>query len=164
MLKLVLIVQLNKLHRQKMTVPPWELPILQAIHGEKECELIGEEFVDTPYPDPSDEYQRLTLRYKAPAEDPEKPYVGQLFGLGPVGINRLGDLIAEAEANEVEQIEDPRPVDGIRVEPTAGAAPGPAPAPASRARAPRASAKKGGKKGAAAKGGNPNSRRHRAAG
>lgn len=98
-------VRLNPLHTQALVVPAWEALILAAIHGQEDVKDVGEEFVDRDYPDPAQEFDRLDRRFHAPAEDPEEPYVAQIFGQGPLGVQQLARMIEHERAAEVAELE-----------------------------------------------------------
>jgi len=82
---------------------PWEVPILEQIHGAGNVAVVGE--VDYPkveWPSASEEFDRLAQRYKKP-EGSEQPYVAVVFGVGFSGLQRAIDE-AQQEAEEREAI------------------------------------------------------------
>lgn len=89
-------VVLSELHTQQMAVGPWEVPVLQAVHGVADVQIVGEKSVDREPPDAADEFQRLQNRYRAPAGENAIPYVAQVYGAHGQGVQRLAQAIREA--------------------------------------------------------------------
>lgn len=98
-------IQTNKVTCQQISVSPWEGAILEAVHGASKIEIVGTEFIDRDYPDPGEEFERLSQRYKGPP-DTEELYVEQCFGMGGGGVAHLSTLIAQAEEKELRDLEE----------------------------------------------------------
>lgn len=88
-------IRLSELHSQNVTVPAWELPLLQAIHGTGVRE-IGDVHVDRPAPAAADEFARLAGKYRHPENTPDNPYVAQVYGAFGPGVARLQQEIDKA--------------------------------------------------------------------
>lgn len=74
-------------------VVPWELPILQLIHGEGQVIQVGEVEVAREYPDPASEFNRLNARYGSISEGGEpKSVVVLVYGHNP---ERLSQVIEQ---------------------------------------------------------------------
>ena len=80
MKKLRLKVTRNMTHIQHVEVFPWELPILQYVHGSEAVEQLAEVDVDCDVPDAQAECERLAARYGKDPEDERKLVFGQVFG------------------------------------------------------------------------------------
>lgn len=91
---------------------PWEVPILQQIHGESLVQVLGEKDYDKiPYPDAQAELERLESRYKSP-EGSNQSYVAMVFGLGINGLGRaIKDAEREAKARPVQEYAPKSPAD-----------------------------------------------------
>lgn len=93
------IVKVSEAHVQPVTVPVWELPILEAIHAGA-VETRDTLLVDRPVPDNCDEFTRLAQRYgNVTADDGSLttlPYVASVYGQFGVGTDRLAKAIADA--------------------------------------------------------------------
>jgi hypothetical protein len=82
------------------SVFPWEIAILEFTFGDGNVNRLEEfETTDTPYPEPTVEFQRLGSAYGA---DPQSgvPYVASVYGQASAGVNHLRRAIAEAKAAE----------------------------------------------------------------
>jgi hypothetical protein len=88
-------VRVSELHTKQLTCPPWEVPVLQAIHGEN-VQVIGQQEVDRDPPDPDDEYKRLCNRYSSNKEE-SNSIVAQVYGTYDSGIKALAKAIGEAD-------------------------------------------------------------------
>jgi hypothetical protein len=82
-------------------VPPWEIPLLEFIFEEGNVEPLGEfeEVADHDYPEPAEEYDRLSARYKKDSET-KMDVVRAVFGQGRLGIKALAKAIEEARRAE----------------------------------------------------------------
>lgn len=91
---------------------PWEVPILQQIHGEPLVQVLGEKDYDKiPYPDPQVEIERLESRYKNP-EGSNQSYVAMVFGLGVTGLARaIKDAEREAKSRTAQPYTPKTPAD-----------------------------------------------------
>lgn len=56
-------VRRSELTTIRVTVPAWELPVLQALHGATKVTPVSESLVEAQTPDADTEYQRLSGRY-----------------------------------------------------------------------------------------------------
>lgn len=88
-------------HVQRVVVPAWELPVLQAVHGAG-VSVDGEQFIDREPPDVDTEFARLARRYKHPENSPESPYVAQVYGAFGPGLEKLGRAIEQAAKPKAE--------------------------------------------------------------
>jgi hypothetical protein len=91
---------------------PWEVPILQQIHGAELVQVVGEkDYPKIEYPEAQVEYERLGARYKSP-EGSNQPYVELVFGLGGHNLGRAIEA-AQIEAGTREAIAyvEPKPFD-----------------------------------------------------
>jgi hypothetical protein len=99
MIKYVVVkVRMSEVTTRQVAVPPWEVPILQAIHGDS-VEVVDETVVDRELPDARDEYKRLADRYSR-QKDENQSAVAQVYGLFEQGISKLEKAISEAETDE----------------------------------------------------------------
>jgi hypothetical protein len=78
-------------------VPPWEVPVLAAVHGDDRVTVIGETPVKKPFPPPEVEFDRLVLKYKADNET-GMDYAAAVYGVGQRGIQTLAAEIDKARA------------------------------------------------------------------
>lgn len=88
----------NELQTQTLTVPPWEVPVLQAVHGgAEEVQLVDEVEVEgRDMPDPVDEMERLANRYGSD-EDSPVPFVAQVYGQHAPGLQNLGRMMKQSQ-------------------------------------------------------------------
>lgn len=98
-------VRLSEVQTKQITVPPWEIAILRAIHGD-DVEELEEIEVDRDPPDAEDEYRRLATRYSANKDTPNSA-VAAVFGTFEAGYDKLGKEIDKA-------VNDSGPTDGAR--------------------------------------------------
>lgn len=94
-------------------VPPWEVPVLQLIHGEEKVVVTGEIWVDDrELPDAGAELDRMSTRYGIHAPT-ETAFAVMVYGQAPKGIETLEaaieqERVAEAKrAPQVETADDP---------------------------------------------------------
>lgn len=93
-------VRLSEAHIRVVTVYPWEVPILQAVHGEGTAptgEFIEKEVANAP--DAAKEFERLAARYRAPANG-DTPYVALVYGNFGLGVAKIDEQIKGAIVNE----------------------------------------------------------------
>lgn len=76
-------------------VPPWEVPVLAAVHGDDRVTVIGETVVKKPFPAPEVEYDRLAMKYKTNNES-GTDFVAEVYGVGQRGIQTLAAEIDKA--------------------------------------------------------------------
>jgi len=90
------------------TVPEWEIPLLQLIHGPERVSVKDFTLDEKNYPAPAAEYERLEKRYR---EDPATgaSYVSQIYGPAPGGARILMQAIKNAalEQDRDESVEGP---------------------------------------------------------
>lgn len=91
----------SELFEFEETVPNWEVPILEAVHGTNGgCTILETDIlVDKRAPDPTDEYQRLHNRYKfTEKEDGSRglAYVAAVYGEFGLGQRKIADAIKAA--------------------------------------------------------------------
>jgi len=94
-------VRLSELSTVTRVVPPWETPILRAVHGDPAVSVVGETRLDREPPDPTDEYQRLANHYS----DRERGIapVAQVYGEHSTGVARLAAAIERGCVSEPAQ-------------------------------------------------------------
>lgn len=80
-------------------VAPWELPILDFVHGEGNVQRTGETFTNAPFPEVGEEFNRLITRYGMDNET-GIAYTNQVYGQSRVGVKALGDEIEKERAAE----------------------------------------------------------------
>jgi len=101
-------IQINELHTQRVEVPAWEVPVLEAVHGAS-VSVTSERLFDRPAPGAEDEFRRLANRYReATNEDGSKgiPYVASVYGQFGVGTANLGRAIAAATEEASQGTDD----------------------------------------------------------
>jgi hypothetical protein len=89
----------NEVTTQENSFPPWEVPILKALHGEAAVTVLDEEVVDRAMPTAEDEYKRLADRYSRHKEE-GNAVVAQVYGLFEAGIEKLEKEMKGAETDE----------------------------------------------------------------
>jgi hypothetical protein len=96
-----------------VSVPEWELPILEVVHGPDNVKHVGEKLVDRQPPEAHDEFVRLTNRYgKSEQDDGTKgPYFTHIVW-GQLGKAKLEEaiqaaVVAAPEGNLVDDSEEP---------------------------------------------------------
>lgn len=89
-------VALNRSETTKLTisVPPWEVPVMQAVHGSDVCQVVGEVEVRRELPDADSEFVRLTNRYKDEKKSGQQ-FVEIVYGVGSRGVEALRKEIAK---------------------------------------------------------------------
>lgn len=101
-------VRVSELQTTTVVCAPWETPILQAIYGEDEAVVTGEEEVDRELPDPQDEFTRLAVRYGPKNSDtPVVAAVYGNFGPGFRALERAMQACVEQEL-EIPELSDER--------------------------------------------------------
>lgn len=95
-------VTLSELASQVNAYPPWELPILDLVHG-GQLRQLGTMHDDEPVPSPEAEYIRLERRFGRVKDDPSgRSRVSQAYGEGALGIARLAEAMAEDLAEQAQ--------------------------------------------------------------
>lgn len=93
----------DELQTSQLTVPAWELPILQAMYGEEAIKVLSEvQRPDTP-PDAQTEFVRLERRYKQMMnEDGSKGphYVQAVYGQLVLGVANLKRAIDQSTVTD----------------------------------------------------------------
>lgn len=87
----------NEAFTVESAVPPWEVPILEVVHGPDNVKRVGEKLIDRELPDPQDEFVRLNNRYKRSRDETgaiSTPYVHMVYG--QLGVQKLADAIKAA--------------------------------------------------------------------
>jgi hypothetical protein len=100
MRRVIAIITLSELHKQRGEYPPWELPILEEVH-KGQIEVIGEMRCGLSVPHPEDEYSRLERRFSRNKET-GIPYVAQIYGSGSIGVQNLATAMADDLAEQAE--------------------------------------------------------------
>jgi hypothetical protein len=83
------------------TVPQWELPILEAVHGRGNIEPVKVETTEVKLPEAEIEFERLTARYgNSRNKDGSigEPHAENVFGMHQSGILNLQRAIEAAAA------------------------------------------------------------------
>jgi hypothetical protein len=81
----------------RVSVPAWEVPILEVIHNREPMVHIEDYLADRVVPDANDEFQRLATRYRnIVEEDGSKgiPFVAAVYG--QFGVSKLERAIRDA--------------------------------------------------------------------
>lgn len=85
----------NETHTLEKAFPPWEIPVLTALHGRDSVTVLGTIEDGRDFPDPEDEYQRLAQRYGVDSEDRDL-IVGRVYGsIDGLGVSNLARAIEE---------------------------------------------------------------------
>jgi hypothetical protein len=87
----------NEAFTVECAVPPWEVPILNAVHGPDNVKEVGHKLIDRALPEPQDEFDRLNNRYKRSRDENgaiSTPYVHMVYG--QLGVQKLADAIKAA--------------------------------------------------------------------
>lgn len=87
---------LSELHTQQLVIAPWEVPVLQAVHGDNDVSVVDSQEIDREPPDAADEFRRLENRYRAPSGEGAQAYVAQVYGSHAAGVQRLAAEIDKA--------------------------------------------------------------------
>jgi hypothetical protein len=96
----------NELLRQELDCLPWELPLMQLVHGENNVQELGEEYDDgQPLPSAETEYARLDARYGID-RDSKQRRIASVYGLGAAGVKKLAKAMG-AKASKQETHEAP---------------------------------------------------------
>lgn len=85
------------------TIPVWEVPILDMVHGGQITVLDKDVIVDRALPDVRTEFERLEAVYRNHRTEggaPGAPVVAQVYGDGPRGFKELGKAIKEGFVKE----------------------------------------------------------------
>lgn len=114
--------RVSELHALELTIPEWELRILEAIHaGSGGIKLLGEVLINRPMPNVETEYARLATRYRRSVnEDGSQglPWVATVYGQYGVGQEALRKLIeasyVAAVAPELQPVGDLTDLIGAR--------------------------------------------------
>jgi hypothetical protein len=87
----------------RTTVPAWEVPLLQALHGQMNVNILGTEVRNAEVPDAETEFQRLEGRYGRTRQEDGSvgmPYAQAVFGQFMPGIMALERMIDAATVRE----------------------------------------------------------------
>lgn len=88
-------------------VAPWEIPVLELVHGQEKIIVVGDEFIDRELPDAGAEFDRLSARYGEHVPT-ETAYSVMVFGQAPKGIQAIAEMIEQertADARRAKQAE-----------------------------------------------------------
>lgn len=94
------LVKMNESQTTHISIPAWELPVIQAVHsdglGGSGVEVVGEKIVSRELPSPDQEFARLANRYKngKTADGSQGPrYVAMVYGEFAIGISKLAQVM-----------------------------------------------------------------------
>ena len=87
------------------SIPPWELPILEAIHGAEKVVEIRRWSDGRRYPSPQGEYERLVKRYGVHVES-DTAWAIRVYGEGQKAVRDLASAMKDAAIEEVEDFDD----------------------------------------------------------
>lgn len=93
MRSLTVLVKLNEVTTVPKTIPPWELPVLEA--AMPQVTVHEEGHMADAVPEAETEYKRLETVYGSDAET-KVSYVAFAYGVGAAGIRNLGKAISDA--------------------------------------------------------------------
>ena len=91
-------VKMNERNTQQVTVGPWEIPIMMAVHG-GHVKVVDTVSLEREPPDASMEYDRLANKYRNGHGEEgagQPPYVEQVYGKFGEGIAKLDAAIQAA--------------------------------------------------------------------
>src|SRR4249920_948950 len=91
----VIRVNRSEVHSAPVSVAPWETPVLTIVNGEDRCFPMGTVDTENDYPDAQSEYDRLEIKYRSDNESGHS-YVGMVYGMGSIGVQRLRKAIEDA--------------------------------------------------------------------
>jgi len=75
-------------------VLPWDIPVLENLHGVENVIVHGESDKPAHFDGPAAEYARLEQAYGKDNET-NQSWVGQTYGNGPLGVSKLAQFIEE---------------------------------------------------------------------
>lgn len=101
MIYLICDVRVSELLTKQVSLAPWEVLVLQALHGNN-IKVVGEEEINRDPPSAAEEYQRLCNKYRGNKED-QNSVVAAVFGPFEAGI---ANLRQQMRAAGVEPYED----------------------------------------------------------
>lgn len=107
MRRIMVRVTLSELSSQTNAYPPWELPILELVHG-GQLRQLGVMRDDEPVPSPEAEFERLKRRFGL-VKGTDRTRAEQAYGEGMLGVQRLAEAMAE-DLREQEEL-DAMPVE-----------------------------------------------------
>lgn len=87
-------VRRSELSTVSVSVLPWDIPVLENLHGVENVVVHGEEDRPHPYDGPGAEYQRLENAYGKDTETGQT-WVAQTYGAGGIGTAKLAQFIDE---------------------------------------------------------------------
>lgn len=87
-------VRVSELLTKQVSIPPWEVAVLQAIHGDN-VKVVGEEEIDRDPPSPQDEYQRLVNKYRGNKEDAQS-VAALVYGPFDAGVSKIMEGMRES--------------------------------------------------------------------
>ena len=111
----VLDIRKSELSVIRVTVPAWEGPVLQAVHGE-EVQFVEEVEINRDPPESAgDEYERLANKYRDEADKP--PFVHAVYGAFAPGVAALQRAMDDAIDLGPETVPDKKVSDPVPVPP-----------------------------------------------
>jgi hypothetical protein len=93
---------LNRTDHDSLTkqIPPWEVPVMQVVFGAEKTQILRELEDERPYPAADAEYDRLVRRYGVDREDTGSEFVALVYGIAPLGAQRLATAINQVAAGK----------------------------------------------------------------
>ena len=108
MRRIDVVVTLSPLHKQALSVPEWEIPLLVRLHG-GQVVVVGESRCENRVPDVRDEFARLERRYGRNKETLTSR-VEEVYGAEITGLRKLEEAMA-ADLAEQATIDGPAPAE-----------------------------------------------------
>jgi hypothetical protein len=96
-------VRLSETHTQRVVLPEWEIPVLQAVHGNNVTEVGTNDLDRKGEVEASNEFTRLAEKYKGEPDQP--PYVAAVYGLFGPGVTALGKAIKAATVEDEAELD-----------------------------------------------------------
>jgi hypothetical protein len=104
-------IRLNELTSKQISVPAWEVPVVEAIYGDAAQQVDFEVVSDRPVPDARDEFARLAQKYDRQLEV-DNATVSKVYGTHQKGIAELAKAIKQASGDEGEGEAGPKDLKG----------------------------------------------------
>lgn len=109
------IVQRDPTTKVNRSLPEWEVPLLEAVFGEGNVEML-DEYVNVPgeeYPEANSEFPRLADSYGKDS-DSGVAYAAIVYGGGNRGVKALSLAIKKAEEDEAQAVQEQKPAPARR--------------------------------------------------
>lgn len=87
-------VRRSELSTIAVSVLPWDIPVLENMHGAENVIVHGESDKPAAFDGPQAEYARLESAYGKDTET-NQTWVAQTYGAGPIGVAKLAQFIEE---------------------------------------------------------------------